>query len=194
MASHYQKEFFRGLSFFHSLPKNSNLLHSLLSPLYRFSKLRVVPISSRILGLMKQSGSQTKFSDPAIGVPIHMAGHQHSAHHSAGCRSRRSRKRPHRQVLERQRQRLQDSRGRDGDEKGSSAGIPMWIWGLALWGQPDGRGAIDSNPSWDKQKERMWEGSRQGWVGQECKAGSEEQVAGQLYRPRCGSRPSTILI
>ena len=43
---------------------------------------------------------------------------------------------------------------RDGTEKGSSAGI---LCGYEAWpsgDSPDGRGVIDSNPPWDKQKRR----------------------------------------
>lgn len=105
---------------------------------------------------MKQSGSQTKFSDPTIGVPFTWYPRQSAITVLAattGRQAARGRKDNHTGRSWRGRQRLQDPRKlRDGAEKGSSAGI---LCGYEAWpsgDSPDGRGIIDSNPSWDKQK------------------------------------------
>lgn len=94
-------------------------------------------------------GLQLNFRTPQLEFPSHdtvLAA-------ATGRQAAGGRKDNHTDRSWRGRQRLQDSRElRDGDEKGSSAGI---LCGYEAWpsgDSADGRGVIDSNPSWDKQK------------------------------------------
>lgn len=138
-------------------------------------------------------GLKLSFLTPQLEFPSHDA-RQHSAI-TVLAAATGGRKENHTGRSWRGRRRLQDSRElRDGDEKGSSAGI---LCGYETWpsgDSPDGRGAIDSNPSWGKQKRTDVRGvqarmSRTRMQGRIRRAGGRTAVQAQGADP--GPPPSS---